>query len=60
VNRTLDSGQGRLLPNVKWPKITHIQDRERGAYDAELEPGMTICIENYMGEEGGREGVKLE
>jgi Xaa-Pro aminopeptidase len=21
---------------------------------------MTICIESYMGEEGGREGVKLE
>ena len=44
----------------EWPKITHIQDRERSAYDGELVPGMTICVESYMGEEGGREGVKLE
>ena len=44
----------------EWPKITHIQDRERSAYDGELAPGMTICVESYMGEEGGREGVKLE
>ncbi len=44
----------------EWPKITHIQDREKSAYDGELQPGMTICVESYMGEEGGREGVKLE
>jgi len=44
----------------EWPKITHIQDREKSAYDGELVPGMTICVESYMGEEGGREGVKLE
>jgi Xaa-Pro dipeptidase len=44
----------------EWPKITHIQDRERNAYDGELVPGMTICVESYMGEEGGRHGIKLE
>jgi len=44
----------------EWPKITHIQDRERSAYDGELKPGMTMCVESYIGEEGGREGVKLE
>lgn len=44
----------------EWPKITHIQDRERSAYDGELLPGMTMCVESYIGEEGGREGVKLE
>jgi Xaa-Pro aminopeptidase len=44
----------------EWPKITHIQDRERSAYDGELAPGMVMCVESYMGEEGGREGVKLE
>ncbi|HYB57445.1 MAG TPA: Xaa-Pro peptidase family protein [Alphaproteobacteria bacterium] len=44
----------------EWPKITHIQDREKSAYDGELAPGMTICVESYMGAEGGREGVKLE
>ena len=25
-----------------------------------FEPGMTVCIESYMGEVGGYEGVKLE
>jgi Xaa-Pro aminopeptidase len=44
----------------EWPKITHIQDRERSAYDGELAPGMTMCVESYIGEEGGREGIKLE
>ena len=27
---------------------------------ASFEPGMTICVESYIGEEGGGEGVKLE
>ncbi|HLI14305.1 MAG TPA: Xaa-Pro peptidase family protein [Alphaproteobacteria bacterium] len=44
----------------EWPKITHARDRERSAYDGELVPGMTICVESYIGEEGGRDGVKLE
>ena len=25
-----------------------------------IEPGMTICLESYVGRVGGREGVKLE
>ena len=29
-------------------------------YDAVLEPDMTICVESYIGEPGGHEGVKLE
>jgi Xaa-Pro aminopeptidase len=28
--------------------------------DGEFIPGMTICIESYIGEVGGIEGVKLE
>jgi Xaa-Pro aminopeptidase len=44
----------------EWPKVTHAQDVARSQYDATLLPGMTICIESYMGEEGGAEGVKLE
>ena len=43
----------------EWPKILHRQDIA-GQYDAVLEPGMTICIESYIGEERGDEGVKLE
>lgn len=29
-------------------------------YDGELEAGMVICVESYVGKTGGREGVKLE
>ena len=28
-------------------------------YDAVLEPDMTVCVESYIGEPGGHEGVKL-
>jgi Xaa-Pro aminopeptidase len=30
------------------------------AYDSTFEAGMTVCVESYIGAEGGREGVKLE
>jgi Xaa-Pro dipeptidase len=43
----------------EWPKVMHRQDAA-GGYDGQLEAGMTICVESYMGEEGGSEGVKLE
>ena len=29
-------------------------------YDGIIEPGMTLCVESYIGEDGGDEGVKLE
>lgn len=29
-------------------------------FDGELEPGMVICVESYVGRPGGIEGVKLE
>ena len=29
-------------------------------YDAVLEADMTVCVESYIGELGGHEGVKLE
>ena len=32
----------------------------RSGYDGVLEPGMTICIESYIGEVGGPDGIKLE
>jgi len=30
------------------------------AQDGEFLPGMTVCVESYIGEVGGSEGVKLE
>jgi Xaa-Pro dipeptidase len=35
-------------------------DFDNSGYDGVLEPGMTLCVESYIGEEGGNEGVKLE
>ncbi|HWA42022.1 MAG TPA: Xaa-Pro peptidase family protein [Hypericibacter adhaerens] len=44
----------------EYPASIYAQDYEKGGYDGVLEAGMTICIESYMGEVGGLEGVKLE
>ncbi len=44
----------------EYPYLYHRMDYADSGYDGELEPGMTICVESYIGEEGGREGVKLE
>ena len=38
----------------------HIQDYPTKGYDGMLEAGMTLCVESFIGTEGGREGVKLE
>jgi Xaa-Pro aminopeptidase len=43
----------------EWPAIYYPQD-EAFIYDGELAPGMTLSVESYVGEVGGREGVKLE
>ena len=43
----------------EWPCIYYLQD-EAYIYDGVLEPGMCICVESYVGEAGGPEGVKLE
>lgn len=29
-------------------------------YDGIIELGMILCVESFIGEEGGKEGVKLE
>ena len=44
----------------EYPHIAYWQDFEKSGYDGLLEPGMTVCVESYMGEEDGSEGVKLE
>ena len=36
------------------------EDFVEGACDYVLEPGMTLCVEVYAGEVGGRNGIKLE
>lgn len=44
----------------EYPAVVYKQDFEHGGYDGLIEPGMTLCIESYVGEAGGSEGIKLE
>lgn len=44
----------------EYPYLYHHADFPAAGYDGEILPGMTLCVESYIGEEGGREGVKLE
>src|SRR6516225_5358101 len=44
----------------EWPKVVHRVDAARSAYDGVFESNMTVCVESYIGEAGGPDGVKLE
>jgi Xaa-Pro aminopeptidase len=44
----------------EYPHIAHQVDWESGGYDGQFESGMTLCVESYIGAEGGTQGVKLE
>ncbi len=44
----------------EYPAIAYPQDFVEGAFDYDLEPGMTLCVEAYVGAVDGKEGVKLE
>jgi Xaa-Pro aminopeptidase len=44
----------------EYPYLYHRMDFDDSGYDGALESGMTVCVESYIGEEGGGEGVKLE
>ena len=44
----------------EYPYLYHRDDFPQSGYDGEILSGMTICVESFIGEEGGQEGVKLE
>ncbi|MEM7273305.1 MAG: Xaa-Pro peptidase family protein [Actinomycetota bacterium] len=44
----------------EYPYLYHHADFGDAGYDGEIEPGMTLCVESYIGADGGVEGVKLE
>ncbi|KAM0490552.1 hypothetical protein ACHAP8_011457 [Fusarium lateritium] len=44
----------------EYPYLYHHGDFPNAGYDGVIETGMVICVESYIGEEGGAEGVKLE
>ncbi|CAN7606833.1 Xaa-Pro peptidase family protein [Rhizobium sp. LjRoot98] len=44
----------------EYPQILYWRDYENFGFDGVLETGMTICVESYVGEFGGKQGVKIE
>ncbi|MFQ5971733.1 MAG: M24 family metallopeptidase [Alphaproteobacteria bacterium] len=44
----------------EYPHIAYPEDFDEHGYDGVILPNMTLCVESYVGEEGGAEGVKLE
>ena len=59
ANRYFVSAHGCGMTG-EYPYLYHAMDFEQSGYDGVVEPGMTLCVESYIGEEGGEEGVKLE
>lgn len=44
----------------EYPYLYHKGDFPDAGYDGTILPGMVLCVESYIGEENGPEGVKLE
>lgn len=44
----------------EYPYLYHRADFADAGYDGEIEPGMTLCVESFIGDAAGGEGVKLE
>ena len=44
----------------EYPSVRYPEDVEAHGYSGTFEPGMTLCVEAYIGAVGGLEGVKLE
>ena len=44
----------------EYPQVVPNQYFEATGYDGHLQEGMTVCVESYIGEKGGAQGVKLE
>ena len=44
----------------EYPLILRAEHFESDGYPGVIEADMVLCVESYVGEPGGREGVKLE
>lgn len=44
----------------EYPYLYHRTDFAHSGYEGEIQPGMTLCVESYIGADDGVEGVKLE
>jgi Xaa-Pro aminopeptidase len=59
ANRYFVSAHGCGMTG-EYPYLYHAMDFADAGYDGVVEAGMTLCVESYIGEDGGDEGVKLE
>jgi Xaa-Pro aminopeptidase len=44
----------------EWPYVVYPDQRDPGAFEGVLVPGMTLCVESLIAREGGDFAVKLE
>ena len=44
----------------EYPSVAYVADWQDWGFDGRFEENMVVCVESYMGEVGGKEGVKLE
>jgi Xaa-Pro aminopeptidase len=44
----------------EYPAVLYDGDQQADGYDGIFEENMMVSVESYLGEEGGREGIKLE
>ena len=44
----------------EYPKIPYPDDWDRIGYDGEIEAGLVLSVESYVGPLGGTQGVTLE
>ncbi len=58
-NRYADVAHGLGL-STEYPMIHYIQDWDAYGYDGVIDDGVVLCLETYVGEPGGSEGIKLE
>lgn len=60
----VDNRYGVIMHGVgladEYPAIKYKLDYQEYGYDGMFEPGMTLCVEAYIGSIHGGEGVKLE
>ncbi|CVK92722.1 uncharacterized protein FMAN_07591 [Fusarium mangiferae] len=59
ANRYFVSAHGCGLTEED-PYLHHRGDFQDSGYDGVIEPGMVLCVESYIGNERGTQGVKLE
>jgi Xaa-Pro dipeptidase len=44
----------------EYPSIRYREDYPSCGYDGVMEVGQCLCVETYVGRDGGREGIKIE